>query len=680
MNFLKILNQFQGVFKWSSFIITFFIMVICFSNLSSYDVYWHLHMGLDFIEKGLSLFKDHVSIDFRGEEVSNSSWLFQIFLALFYKIDGSFLGLYIFKSLIFGSILLLLIYFGRVRKWDWGFVFVAVLLVAMSIANRRMLRPENLSYVFFLIFTFQYLSIASEFSRKKLWGMIAVLVVWWNFHSSVLFGLVIIAGVLAQRFIFCIHNKKYNLIFKEVLFFGIVANLVMFIHPLMTHPALGLAETTDKWYTIITEYRPLSIEKNRLEHFVSMTVMLSVPVISLVRKRLDLFFISGIIMVQTVVKFKLYPYFMIFNTIFLVDWLFTKKNLATSLLRERNKKAISILGVFLLFIGYNAVLMVYGLYGYFSHSSEFDRSQYKYKFPVEIVQTMKNNGWKGPIFNNYNAGGYLGFAFRGESPILIDGRSNILYPYEYYEELVNAGSHVFLFRDYVVKRNIQYIITGMSYSDLLMDTALKSGYYSIEMIDSTNILLTRNAIQFPIFTLLLVKPYCLDPKHKEALMRERELALSKDYQVMGEVFDYILAYLESEDPKAFIHQQVSWKKVAIQRLRLYFAFLNNELGLMLRISAGSPLPRLLALKLSRKLAMDNDPMGAAEVLSRARPPQGAGPLEQFSFLEQMKWLNSKFENLIDSSKIEKLEKLTQQYSFSGDGASARYLSCDRYVY
>ena len=60
------------------FILTLFLLIIVFilavSSLRdsySFDAFWHLKMGQDWVEKGLSPFQDHYSIVFFGADIKS---------------------------------------------------------------------------------------------------------------------------------------------------------------------------------------------------------------------------------------------------------------------------------------------------------------------------------------------------------------------------------------------------------------------------------------------------------------------------------------------------------------------------------------------------------------------------------------------------------------------------------
>ena len=58
------------------------LFVTALRNPVDYDGYWHLAMGRDLLEHGLSPFRDHYSFTFNNAEVRSPPWLFQSFLYL----------------------------------------------------------------------------------------------------------------------------------------------------------------------------------------------------------------------------------------------------------------------------------------------------------------------------------------------------------------------------------------------------------------------------------------------------------------------------------------------------------------------------------------------------------------------------------------------------------------------
>ena len=66
-------------------------------NNVSYDSFWHLKMGLDWLQQDMSLWRDHFSFTFNGKEISNVPYMFQVLLGLFVTQFGLELGFELFK-------------------------------------------------------------------------------------------------------------------------------------------------------------------------------------------------------------------------------------------------------------------------------------------------------------------------------------------------------------------------------------------------------------------------------------------------------------------------------------------------------------------------------------------------------------------------------------------------------
>ena len=72
----------------------------------AYDAYWHLRMGQDLFEFGLTPYRDHYSFTFPGNDIIAPAYPFQVFLYLLVKFFGVFGGFFAYK-LICGFALIL---------------------------------------------------------------------------------------------------------------------------------------------------------------------------------------------------------------------------------------------------------------------------------------------------------------------------------------------------------------------------------------------------------------------------------------------------------------------------------------------------------------------------------------------------------------------------------------------
>ena len=72
------------------------VFIVCYALLSviamqpdlTFDTFWHLQMGKDFLEQGLSPWVDHYSFSSPGKEISSVPVIFQTMLYQFVSFFG----------------------------------------------------------------------------------------------------------------------------------------------------------------------------------------------------------------------------------------------------------------------------------------------------------------------------------------------------------------------------------------------------------------------------------------------------------------------------------------------------------------------------------------------------------------------------------------------------------------
>ncbi|MFV1976479.1 MAG: hypothetical protein ACC651_12085, partial [Candidatus Scalindua sp.] len=80
-------------------------------NNLSFDSFWQLKMGLDWLENDLSLWRDHFSFTFNGEAISGPPYLFQILLGWLVTQFGLDPGFEAYKLIGFLLAFLLVLFF-----------------------------------------------------------------------------------------------------------------------------------------------------------------------------------------------------------------------------------------------------------------------------------------------------------------------------------------------------------------------------------------------------------------------------------------------------------------------------------------------------------------------------------------------------------------------------------------
>jgi hypothetical protein len=189
-------------------------VIICLAMLAvttrrynvSYDSFWHLQMGLDWLERGQSLWRDHFSFTFNGGEVTGPPYLFEILLSWLVTQLGLEPGFQVYKLtgflLCFGLVVLFL---RKLRAPAVVYCLVLPLLVVL-LQLRSIVRPELISYSFSVLAVMLYYRARSGMSASGMLPIVALMLVWSNYHSSI-FGYIIFFGYFVDIALRQIHDR-----------------------------------------------------------------------------------------------------------------------------------------------------------------------------------------------------------------------------------------------------------------------------------------------------------------------------------------------------------------------------------------------------------------------------------------------------------------------------------------
>lgn len=154
--------------------------------LNDGDTYWHIDAGRWMIDNRAVLRIDPFSFTFAGHPWQTHEWLAEILMALAY-VGGGWSG----EVAMFAAVFALTGYLlGRhLSRWLHSFGLIAVLELSLAcIAGSLLARPHLFALPLLEIWT-AGLIFAREENRAPSWGLIAVMLLWANLHSSFLFGL-----------------------------------------------------------------------------------------------------------------------------------------------------------------------------------------------------------------------------------------------------------------------------------------------------------------------------------------------------------------------------------------------------------------------------------------------------------------------------------------------------------
>ena len=161
------------------------LLVTARRNIFSYDGYWHLKAGLDWLDHGLSLWLDHYSFTFNGEEISSPPYIFQVSLGWLVNRFGLEPGFQIYRIANFLFLFGLFLAFLR-RLRVPALVYCLVLpMVVVLFQLRTLTPPELVSYSLMVLAMMLYYRARNQLSAAAVLPMIGLMLLWSNHHTPI---------------------------------------------------------------------------------------------------------------------------------------------------------------------------------------------------------------------------------------------------------------------------------------------------------------------------------------------------------------------------------------------------------------------------------------------------------------------------------------------------------------
>ncbi|MEA2112988.1 MAG: hypothetical protein U9P50_03425 [Patescibacteria group bacterium] len=372
---------------------------------------------------------------------------------IFYFIHGigGFTLLHLFS--IFLAIFTFLILF-KVAKKEAGLVVATILSIALIplMAYRKEIRPEVLSCLFSASFIYiLWLYRNKEISIRWLWFLPILEILWVNLHIYFFLGPVIIGAFLLEKIIFYLKGQKSFL--KPLTIVFSATFLASFVNPFgWKNVFYPFRIYEGRGYLVLEEQSIWFLEKLNINNpsFLLFEFILGLLILSfvwiLIKKRkkfplVNLFLATGFTFMAcwsirniTLFSFMSLP---IFAKNIKIIWpclsfeTLNKRILAVS---------IALTVVFLIFISYGRYLPINNINDF---GLGLDNRQNK------TISFFQENNLKGPIFNNYDIGGYLIYNLFPQEKVFVDNRPET-YPIDFFQDVyipMQEDSSVWLEKD-----------------------------------------------------------------------------------------------------------------------------------------------------------------------------------------------------------------------------------------
>lgn len=486
------------------------VTVTAMRTMVAYDTWWHLQMGKDWIENGLSPWVDHYSYTFNGSEIQNPPFIFQALLYKLVDFFGEFGGFLAIKlSAFLLTFSLMLTWLNRLKAPALAYCLIIPML-AFLLELRSTVRPELLSYPLIIVAMLLYERARGQISFKTMWPIILLVLFWTNYHSSI-FAYVIFFGLFLDAGVRMLQSRSTPREWVGWATWGFLLVAIGFVNLQGSHAVLDTLLFPSEWKQHIQEFGSPVLYK-ALPAAYALVVVAILTSLTLIRQRKFGYLVitlvvcySGMTMSRLVT-----PGGVILLCIFSHAISDAMLGIRLQTMSTSSSKSIALISLVLFLTPLtNSVLLARELI------DENRRSILLY--PYNMIEHIENGEKMDRVLNSYELGGFLVHRFPFETKVYIDGRTGILYPLEHYERSLQVGTFVADLKSDVALYDIDAVILR---ADSRVAALMNEAGFMLDYPDNIYALYRRNAGKFKQAGILWAHPSCWDNNIADTLKSE----------------------------------------------------------------------------------------------------------------------------------------------------------------
>ncbi|MDP1845349.1 MAG: hypothetical protein Q8L09_01210 [Candidatus Moranbacteria bacterium] len=405
---------------------------------------WVVNSGFNLHDKNSPLFENFYSYTNQDFPVVNHHWGSGVLFYLIYKLGG-FSGLslfYIFLSIVSFGI------FFVVAKRESNFTVAAVLSILLIplMAERREIRPEVFSCFFAAFFLWTLWSWhKKELANSRLYALPLLMVLWVNSHVYFFLGLFLIGTYWLQEMAQFLFAKLSDEEFLEkvrgaknltvVLVLSVLAALVNpfgwkgLVYPLQIFRNYGYTIVENKSVWFVENYGITNSNFMLIKAILVLMILSFVLIFIINKKKISIPYLIFAIFFGTIGwlairNFTLLGFFALPVLALNFENIFTP-NQKDNLPAKENGIAVAFIAI--------AMIAIFANYKFISlHSG--DRGIGLLPGNEAAAEFIKKENIKGPIFNNYDIGGYLVWSLPENEKVFVDNRPEA-YPDSFFSQV-----------------------------------------------------------------------------------------------------------------------------------------------------------------------------------------------------------------------------------------------------
>ena len=387
--------------------------------LSDPDIWWHLATGRWILQHHAPPLTDPFSSYGLGRPWIAYSWLFDVMIQLFYRPFG-YVAIIFFEVLVRVGLAVALFHLIRsLLPCFWRAVAITgVALYAMSWVIGP--RPGMLTILFGMIELDILLSVRRTGATKKLWLLPPMFVIWANWHIQFVYGLLLLTVFAGEPLVTrLLMNKttKENLRPLKAVWLVLCASFVAtLVNPYgaRVYSTVFQYMHQPKVFGQIVELRAMTFREP--SNYVVLFLTLSAAMGIGWRRDTRLLW-PVLVSIASVLAFRSVKetwFLAVISACALADgWEWNSfDDLHRLALRYRLMAAVWLLAV--LVVGYR----------FYNVSNDFLEMQVVGGFPETAAQYIEKHHFAGPLYNDFNWGGFLIWRLP-QLPVALDGRTNV---------------------------------------------------------------------------------------------------------------------------------------------------------------------------------------------------------------------------------------------------------------
>ena len=455
--------------------ISLVITLLVLRPIDNFDVWWHLNSGLWMLENSQVLDHDEWSFTRFNEPWLNISWLFQLIIAVFYKL-GDVWGLFIFKALCVFFVFWLITLAVRPSTKLTPYVISFVVLFPTFYGHLH-LRPH-----LFELLALATIILISQYKWDKWKALVGffILLMWANSHASVAVG----AIALALQILFGDWKNEIKIHAR------ISISIVFLLTPLMTPYGIDIVNVllvhggSDFIQYYISEWLPHdSYPAGLWFAFIFICLLF-------LNKKISISFAELFLLIFFLYYSIKHQRFELEFTILLLRPLIESVGYSLNSLEKQNTSFPTLVSILILLVH----CLIYSDHVKYLSPLKYSEAPYnRFKYPSTTISQLKLISEKLvrplKVLNDYNYGGYISLFSKGSSKIYIDGRMSTVFPESFL--LPSFESDPAILKQLVDRYQIDAILLNLSNAKTLFPI---DPNWQLTGYDQASVLLVKRSI------------------------------------------------------------------------------------------------------------------------------------------------------------------------------------------